>query len=380
MAYITTANANSILYKTEIKSLDLKGSVYKTRIYFFNKLELNRLLLLKELLSDSERFLSEYYTPIKVKDTLNYVYEGKAPAYHKSSNCQRLNSDYENFKIPDFIKESGVAEIIKFRKWFKENKYLISKPDVFVARLKMRWGVVTNPENINKGNSGFTQFDDYTPIEVEEKIDELIKLAGDLYRENTSILKKYNKFSYLGEKNEPLKDNDTGFTDAKVKEVLRQFEMEIKKPLKPLLVAYYRITLNPDLNLHENVLKQLGFEPCGHCYEEKEITKGGMKKADDNLPNTFLETLSLIKKGKKIEEISSLRELTKETIIKHIIKIAELHGPQYLLPVRPNRDIISKVKNAIQIIGSREKLRPIYDFLNEEISYDEIRLSLLFID
>jgi hypothetical protein len=380
MAYITTANANSIIYKTDIKSLDLKGSVYKTPIYFFNKLEINRLLVLKELLSDSERFLSEYYTPIKVKDTLNYVYEGKAPAYHKSSNCQRLNSDYENFKIPDSIKEAGIAEVVKFRKWFKENKYLISKPDVFVARLQMRWGIVTNPENINKENSGFTQFDDYTPIEVEEKIDDLIKLAGNLYRKNTAILKKYNKYSYLGERNEPLEDNDTGFPDSKVKAVLREFEKEIKKPLKPLLTAYYRITLNPDLNLHENVLKQLGFTPCSHCYGERELTEGGIKKTDANLPDTFLETFTMIQEGKSIEEISTLRELTTETIIKHIIKIAEIYGTKKLLSVRPNQNIISKVNNAIVRIGSREKLRPIFDTLNEEIPYNDIRLSLLFID
>lgn len=380
MAYITTANANSIIYKTEINSIDLKGSVYKTPIYFFNKLEINRLLALKKLLSESENFLSEYYKPIKVKDSLTFVYEGKKPAYHKSSNCERLNSDYENFKIPESIKESGIAEVVKFRKWFKENKYLISKPEIFVARLQMQWGIVTNPENTNEKNTGPTKFDDYTPIEVEEKIDELIKLAGNLYHKNSAILKKFSKYSYLGERNEPLKDNDTGFSDSKVKEVLREFEREIKKPLKPLLLAYYRITLNPDLNLHENVLKQLGFIPCGHCYEDKEMIKVGLKKTEDNFLDTFIETFNLIQEGKSIEEISSLRVLTTETIIKHIIKIAELKGTKKLLSVRPNLEIISKVKNAILTIGSREKLRPIYDTLNEEISYNDIRLSLLFID
>jgi hypothetical protein len=271
MAYITTANANSIIYKIDVNSLKINGELYKIPIYFFNKYEEKSLLAIKELFLDSENFLTEYYKPILTRDTLNFVFEGKPPAYHKTIDCNRISSDYENFQIPETIKDKGKETVKKFRKWFLENQYLLDKPDIFIARLKMKWGIVSNLKNVNKDNSGYTKFENLTPKQIEERIDSLIKRAGRLYYEETEILKRFNKYAYLGNESEPIKNNNTGFSDRKVKEVLSFFENNIKKPLKPLLIEYFRVTINPELNLNDRILEQLGFKPCQQCHKLKNV-------------------------------------------------------------------------------------------------------------
>lgn len=270
MAFITISNAQSIIYKTDIKSLDLKGSIYKKPIYFFSKFEENGLLAIQELLKDPEKFFNEIYKPIVTRDTNTLVYEGKPPAYHKTINCPRIGSDYKNFKIPESVKEKGDGEVKKFRKWFKENEHLLDTPDIFVMRLQLAWDIVTNPTAINRDNSGWTEIENYNLEELETKIDELIREAGRLYNEserNRIILRKFNKYTFLANKTESIENNNTGYSDDIVKAILRDYNEKIKKPLKILLTEYYRLKLNPELKLEGNLLDQLGFRPCQQCYE-----------------------------------------------------------------------------------------------------------------
>ncbi|SVE05208.1 uncharacterized protein METZ01_LOCUS458062, partial [marine metagenome] len=50
MSFITLANTNKIIYSSDIKNIDLEGSIYKIPIYFFSKYEENALLAIQELL------------------------------------------------------------------------------------------------------------------------------------------------------------------------------------------------------------------------------------------------------------------------------------------------------------------------------------------
>ncbi|MBL0136228.1 MAG: hypothetical protein IPP79_20750 [Chitinophagaceae bacterium] len=63
----------------------------------------------------------------------------------------------------------------QFRAWFETVKHLLEKPDVFVARLQARWGIVTNPNAIRIENSGALDFGSFTLAEIEAKIDALLK-------------------------------------------------------------------------------------------------------------------------------------------------------------------------------------------------------------
>lgn len=155
MPYITLANAKKIIYRTDIKSLNISGEVYKIRIHFFSKYEHTALLAIQELLKDPEHFFNEIYVPYKPTDTYRYVYEGFAPAYHLTTDCPRLNADYSNFEIPEEIRTQGKESVQEFRRWFEGVKELLLRdPEAFVMRLHLRWGIVTNPKALKADNSG----------------------------------------------------------------------------------------------------------------------------------------------------------------------------------------------------------------------------------
>lgn len=269
MAYITLANANSIVFNSDLKDSDLKGEMYKIPIYFFSKYEEQSLLAIQELLQNPEYYFTEIYQPHEPIDTYKYVYEGKRPAYHNEPNCERLNADWDNYEIPEDISERGEEAVIEFREWFETVAHLIKdRPDAFVMRLHARWGILTNVNAISRGNSGHMELENLTIQNLEARIDSRIRAAGRYYYKSAktkSVLRQFSKYAFLGDKNEPINSNRTGFPDHEVKELLKYYNKQFKKPLKRDLVEYYRLKLNPDIRMEGYFLENLGFKPCGCC-------------------------------------------------------------------------------------------------------------------
>lgn len=270
MAYITLANTNKIIHETDL-NIDIKGEIYRIPIYFFSRYEINALLAIRELLEHPEHFFTHTYKPYKPVDTFRYVYEGKAPSYHQKSDCPRLQSNFKNFEIPQQIVDRGTAEVIKFRKWFEENKQLLERPDVFAFRLQAAFDVQTNPQAINYENSGYNELENEDLGELEKKIDGLIKAAGRYYYKDDKhkeILKAFSKKSFYAHRTGPIEENRTGFSDQEVRLLLKEYEEQFKKPLKRMLITYYRLKFNPDIQMEGHFLEALGFKPCGHCTKE----------------------------------------------------------------------------------------------------------------
>ncbi len=269
MAYITLANANSIVFNSDLKDLDLSGEIYKIPIYFLSRYEEQSLLAIQELLQNPEHYFTEIYQPHEPTDSYKYVYEGKSPAYHNDSNCDRLNADWENYEIPSDIRDRGPDAVLEFREWFETVAHLIEdRPDAFVMRLQARWGIVTNVNAISRGNSGHLELDNITIKDLESRIDNLIKSAGRFYYRSAktkAVLRQFSKYAFLGDQDEPIKNNRTGSPDHEVKELLRYYNNHFKKPLKKDLIEYYRLKLNPNIQMEGYFLENLGFKPCGSC-------------------------------------------------------------------------------------------------------------------
>lgn len=271
--YITYANLKAhILRKTNLMSLKIEGKVYRTIVDFFNRLEENELLAVQQLFSDPEKYFKEYYEPFNPKDTYTLVYEGISPAYHSNLDCNALNADYENFEVPAEFREKGDAEVERFRKWFKPLEDLLkTKPDLFAERFRLKWGFETNVRAMEAKNSGGhlpPEFESSTHAEIELEIDGLLKKATEFVscsEKNRIILNRFKKHSYQGLKKQPIKDNKTGYSDDEVKLVLEEFELRHKRPIKKLLIEYYRYKLNPNLGFSNNILESLGFVACKAC-------------------------------------------------------------------------------------------------------------------
>lgn len=270
MAYLTISNSIQILKQIDEKQFQhQEGTIYKKPIFFFGEYEKNILLGLQELWKDPENFIANYYNPIKVEDKLKYVFEGTHPAYHLDASCPRLNSNFKNFEIPQEIKNKGASEVLKFRKWFKANMHLMEKPKIFTMKLFHAFNIQINPRAIDYENSGIEEKENLNLSQLEERIDSLLRDASNFWRENPNkqgVIRRFQKYTFLGYRLEEIYNNDTGLSDIELKEFLREYDAKFKKPIKDLLIEYYRVKLNPDLKFEGKLLEQLGFRPCGTCY------------------------------------------------------------------------------------------------------------------
>lgn len=98
------------------------------------------------------------------------------------------------------------------------------------------------------------------------------------------------------------------------------------------------------------------------------------------------ETLTLLKKGKSIDEMANKRSLAKSTILEHIKALVEQNQVNLddMLHLTPQPEVLSQVVEAVAKLQEQGefvqgiKLRLIYDELRETVSYETIRLCLLF--
>jgi len=304
MAYITNYNCKKIATRNNFKNIKIDGEIYKTLILFFSLYEENCLLAIQEILKSPENFFKTIYNPIVAIDTKKYIYKEKQPAYHTSINCEMLNSDYSNFDLPIEIIERGDAEIEKFRDWFKQNSHLLETPDIFVMRLQLAFNITYNPQAINYENSGHTDFKNYTVQELEKKIDQLLTDSGRFYSEslkNKTVLKMFWKCSSDIIKGATFK-NSTSYKNYEVKNIVKEFHTKYKSPVYHLLINYYRIKFNPDLQFAEDTLQSLGFKKCYNCIKEDKAAKEKFNRDLYNFDN-LIKNPELLKKLDLIDKL-----------------------------------------------------------------------------
>ncbi|MFM6948721.1 MAG: hypothetical protein ACKOWQ_06905 [Aquirufa sp.] len=295
MAYITAANYKRIIGKINLKEIgDINVDVYKKPIYFLNKSEVKYLQAMHILLKDPEKFAIEVYKPIINKDTLKYVFESNQPAcYHEDQDCPNLHSVFRNFEIPSEIKErarqkatddgKGESEILFleeqqikiFRRWFLENFICFkTDPEEFLRRLDIRWNVQRNVEEIERDNSGIESIYNLNLVELENEIDQVLREAGRYFTENNdkqNLIRRFQKLTFIAYQKGAIEINDTELSDDELREFLIDYDTKFKKPVKNLLIQYYRVKYNSELSFEGLLLDRLNFKPCSNCCESDKI-------------------------------------------------------------------------------------------------------------
>ncbi len=290
MVYITNANYKKIIRRINISEIEniLDDEPYKKPIYFLSSWEKQNLLLYKMLLKEPEKFYIEYYQPAKVKDSYKYVFETNAnPAYHSDKTCEKLNSDYKNFEIPFEIKarvetyakkknipgkEKDIlisTKVNQFRLWFKSHLIIYKQdPELFLKRLEVQWNIKRNVEEIEKDNSGIHKIKNLNLNKLELEIDNILREAARFFNESDKkeLIRRFQKLTFLAYKKDKIYHNDTGFTDNELKAFLKEYDIKFKKPVKELLIEYYRVKYNPFLSFDNHLLQELNFKPCHTCY------------------------------------------------------------------------------------------------------------------
>lgn len=117
---------------------------------------------------------------------------------------------------------------------------------------------------------------------------------------------------------------------------------------------------------------------CGGTVDEKEIKKNRQKKKAKRA--THLVTKEMLDSGLSLEEIAEERGYSLETIFGHLNKVKKNYPKTDFSSIVVDKDIIIQVKKALQKIEFKDneiKLKPIFEFLNEIVSYEDIQRALL---
>jgi ATP-dependent DNA helicase RecQ len=91
--------------------------------------------------------------------------------------------------------------------------------------------------------------------------------------------------------------------------------------------------------------------------------------------NTTLETYTLYQKGLHPKEIAEKRNVSLTTIFSHLSQLYT-EGKEVQLETYVTKETIDKVRIAFNQLNRKVALKPIYEKLNEEVSYSEIRISI----
>jgi len=93
---------------------------------------------------------------------------------------------------------------------------------------------------------------------------------------------------------------------------------------------------------------------------------------------TTLKTFDLYKEGLSPSEIAQERSLSITTIFSHLSQLYS-EGKEIGIEKYVTKEIVDKVRVAFNQLRRKNELKPIYEQLNEEITYSEIRISITLI-
>jgi hypothetical protein len=286
--YISKSNFVRITTKYDIQVNKLNDAIYKKAIYFLSKVEINRILSIKQFLENSKNELFKFTGNGFIQDSYNYIHEESHHAkYHKDCQCKGLKSIYKDLEIPVEIKyklgseEMDYSRINEFRSWFKQkeiSELYYHDQNKFIDKLQIKFQLSNPPRPVELGNGEIKRVANYSEQEIESKIDDLIKNASSFYNQSEKyrdILVKHNfsKKTYFITSSKYRKEkifiDGTGYTNEEIRKIIAEFYTKIKKPIIDYLIDYWIIKLNPTLNFNENILEQLQFESCKLCCHSK---------------------------------------------------------------------------------------------------------------
>lgn len=129
------------------------------------------------------------------------------------------------------------------------------------------------------------------------------------------------------------------------------------------------------VEMHKNFLRKIG-----GTTDEKEIEKNKEKNAKptkEMIP-TYEKTKNFIAEGFSVSEIAKARGMTEKTIISHLEKLKEKDPTTDLSAYRPKEKDFKVMIDAFKT-AKETKLAPVFNALDGKYSYEELRLTRLFL-
>ena len=122
--------------------------------------------------------------------------------------------------------------------------------------------------------------------------------------------------------------------------------------------------------------------------EQETVLKSEKKVIANSVTPTHIQTKELIESSNSIDELALSRGMSKGTIIKHLSILKEQDSSINLDKFMPDTKIITLVQDALTKIKAKNnpddfsedgkpRLKPIFEALDSNVSYDDIRIALL---
>jgi hypothetical protein len=140
---------------------------------------------------------------------------------------------------------------------------------------------------------------------------------------------------------------------------------------------------------HSNHIKSLGgLLSFVQIEEEKKLIRAGKTSTKSDVP-THLKTKALMASCESIKEIAQSRGVTEGTIMNHFSALKKEDSTIDLSKFKPKGRVVKSIEKMISKLekeqneehfseDGRLRLKPVFDALNGEVSYDKIRCVLLF--
>ena len=123
--------------------------------------------------------------------------------------------------------------------------------------------------------------------------------------------------------------------------------------------------------------------------KEKKRIHTGNPRQKSTTP-THLQTKALIDTSATIQAMAEARGMTEGTIINHLAKIKEEDPDCDLDKFKPEAELLQAIEEAYRVVRARNnpddfsedgiiRLKPLYEILEGNVSYDMLRLALLFV-
>lgn len=172
-----------------------------------------------------------------------------------------------------------------------------------------------------------------------------------------------------------------------------QSVLKIDKEMKKLssLIALKFASFSEE---EKEAMNQKFIKASGGLVDAKKIAEQKKRlKEEKNVvekESTLAITERLLLEKKTVAEIAAERGLSETTIMGHIEKLACLKPDFDLSHLRPEEKILKRIAEAVKAMkarnsaddfleGGRLRMKAVFEILNEEVGYEEIRLGLVFI-
>jgi len=125
--------------------------------------------------------------------------------------------------------------------------------------------------------------------------------------------------------------------------------------------------------------------------EERANIKAGKPSHSSYVTATHTKTKNLIAKSDTLIQLATNRKLAKSTIIQHLALIKEEDKEIDLSKYKPSKELFGAVETVVLKLMAKKlaenftedgklRLKPVYEALDAKVSYDELRLCMLYMD